>query len=59
MEALRDIIKELIAALVSLVDAAHDPDGLQALLKDLGWSPTSALNLPPELSQAFSELLRV
>jgi hypothetical protein len=59
MEALREIIKELIAALISLVDAAHDPDALEALLKDLGWTPTSAVNLPPELSQAGSALLRV
>lgn len=59
MDALRDIIKELVAALVPLVDTAHDPDALEALLKDLGWSPTSAVNLPPQLSQAGAALLRV
>ncbi|MBC7810812.1 MAG: hypothetical protein H7175_06685, partial [Burkholderiales bacterium] len=59
MEALREIIKQLIAALTPLIDAAHDPDALEALLKDLGWSPTSAVNLPPELTQSGSSLVSV
>src|SRR5688572_1977625 len=59
MEALRQIIKELIAALTPLIDAAHDPNALEALFKDLGWTPTSAVNLPPELTQAGSSLVNL
>jgi Family of unknown function (DUF6603) len=41
MEALRQIADELIAALAPLVDGARDPEKLQSLLAQLGWTPNS------------------
>ena len=57
LEALRDIIDELIAALGPLVDAAQDPEELKAVLADLGWTPNSAPQPLLELAQAGAELV--
>src|SRR5690349_14613568 len=41
MNALRQITDELVAALAPLLDGAHDPEALRALLSELGWTPNS------------------
>jgi hypothetical protein len=48
VEALRAIVDEVILALGPLVNAAQDPDEIQALLADLGWTIAS---VPPPLSE--------
>lgn len=57
VEAFRDILDEVIAALGPLVDAARDPQDLMTLLADLGWTPNSAPQPLHDLAQAGAELI--
>ena len=41
MDTLRQIADEVIEALAPLVDAAQDPEKLQGLLANLGWTPNA------------------
>src|SRR4029450_9945522 len=56
MEALRQIADELIAALAPLVAAARDPERLQGLLSELGWTPNS---VPQPLREALASGARL
>ena len=56
MEALRQIADELIEALAPLVDAARDPEKLQGLLAELGWTPNS---VPQPVREALASGARL
>jgi hypothetical protein len=57
MDALRDIVDELITALAPVIDAAQDPARLQALLADLGWTPNAAPQPLRDLVSAGADLV--
>lgn len=57
LEALRDIIDEVILALGPLVDSAHDPEELIDILADLGWTPSSVPRPLVELAAAGKDLV--
>jgi len=56
MDALRQVADELIAALAPLVDAARDPEKLQGLLAELGWTPNS---VPQPIREALTSGARL
>ena len=59
MDALRDITDELITALAPLIDAAREPQKLQALLADLGWTPNSVPQPLRDLALVGEELIEL
>ncbi len=59
MDALRRITDELIAALAPLIDAARDPEKLQGLLAELGWTPNSVPQPVREALASGASLLDV
>jgi hypothetical protein len=58
MEALRDIVDELMTALSPVIDAAQEPAELQALLANLGWTPNSAPQPLRDLVSAGADLVQ-
>jgi hypothetical protein len=59
MDALRQITDEFVAALAPLIDAAQDPEKLQDLLAELGWTPHSVPQPVREALASGASLLDV
>ena len=56
-QALRGVVDEVILAFVPLVAAAQDPGALEALLRDLGWTPASVPKPLSDLAVAGAKLI--